>query len=181
MYYCYKAEVEKRGLVMKNDEHILGAIKDASSWLIEGKKPGLLLYGGIGNGKTTLANAICMYINQLRDYSEPGVYRTTAIIVSRKSMRDETSKYLEELKTKEMFCLDDLGVEAPTVKCYGNDIYRLTEWFYARYDYPLLTLVTRNRNMEQLSERYGSRIADRMEEYFNKIPFTHATYRKKTK
>lgn len=64
MYYCYKAEVEKRGLVMKNDEHILGAIKDASSWLIEGKKPGLLLYGGIGNGKTTLANAICMYINQ---------------------------------------------------------------------------------------------------------------------
>ena len=58
---------------MKNDENVLGAIKDASSWLIEGKKPGLLLYGGIGNGKTTLANAICMYINQLRDYSEPGV------------------------------------------------------------------------------------------------------------
>ena len=28
LYYCYKAEVEKRGLVMKNDEHILGAIKD---------------------------------------------------------------------------------------------------------------------------------------------------------
>lgn len=96
-------------------------------------------------------------------------------------MNDETSKYLEELKTKEMVCLDDLGIEPQTVKCYGNDIYPLTEWIYDRYEYPLFTLVTTNLNMEQLSERYGSRIADRMEEYFNKIPFTHATYRKKTK
>lgn len=163
---------------MKDDKVILEAIKDASGWLVDGKKPGLLLYGGVGNGKTTLANAICSYISQIRDYNDPGVFKTSAIIVAKKSMNDEKSKYLDELKQRELVFLDDLGIEPQTVKCFGNEISPVTEWIYARYDYPLFTLVTTNLNMEQITERYGSRIGDRMEEFFNKIPFTHSTYRR---
>lgn len=178
LYICYHAQCAMKGARCNDDKETLEHIQKAAKWLVSGKKPGLLLYGGIGNGKTTLARAIIRLIGLISDLNDPytKTYQVSALEISRRALSDE--QYIKDLKQIPILMIDDVGIEPETIKCYGNEISPITDLLYARYDQQLFTLVTSNLNMEQIKERYGSRIYDRVNELFNKIPFNQVTYRK---
>ena len=56
----YEGEVKKRRKILISDECTISNLKKAAKWLTGDHKFSLLLYGGVGNGKSTLSRAICV-------------------------------------------------------------------------------------------------------------------------
>lgn len=179
LYLAYKKNVEDRKSKFIEDEHTMAKIAKAAQWLTGDYKPGLLIYGGVGNGKTTLAKAICETIGILYDsaYSNErkGVYRISALEVAKCASDPES---FTRLRNQEMLFIDDVGTEPASVKSWGNEISPVTELLYSRYDRQLFTIMTSNLDDKKLEDRYGLRIADRMNEMFDRLYFTRETYRK---
>lgn len=178
---CYKAEVEQRDMIYKGDPDTLSNIRKVSKWLCTGKRFGLLLYGSIGSGKTTLARSVCTLIGLLygTDYrlqERIGVVKISALDMAARVTAD--AEYLSKLKKYDLLFIDDLGVEPETVKSWGNEISPITELLYYRYDNRLFTMATSNLGDEDFRVRYGNRIYDRMEEMFDRLYYTHDSYRK---
>lgn len=175
---CYKSEVEQRNMVFLSDNATIEKIKKVSKWLCTGKRFGLLLYGSIGSGKTTLAKSVCTLIGLLYgNYEEKkGVARISALDIAAKIAADP--EYLSRIKHQEMLFVDDLGVEPETIKSWGNEISPITELLYYRYDNKLFTIATSNLGDKDFNVRYGARIYDRMEEMFDRLFYTRESYRK---
>ncbi len=141
-------------------------------------KKGLLLFGPIGCGKTTLLK-ILMH-NPFNPYK----------IVSARKIADEFAEHghavinhysmLQPVNHREWFnhshiglCIDDLGTENRK-KNYGNEVNVLSEVILNRYDNRDgigKTHITTNISAESISEVYGARAASRMTEMFNIIEF----------
>lgn len=177
---CYKAEVVKRGLIFIDDDSTKDRIAKATKWLCGECKPGLMLYGRIGSGKTTLARAISQLIGILYDSAYSGdrkyVYRSSALDLSKDVANEER---FARIKMEEMLFIDDMGMEPSTVKVYGNEFSPVTELIYSRYDSLKLTIVTSNLKGDEFMNRYGDRIGDRMLEMFETIEFNQTmSYRK---
>ncbi len=58
---------------------------------------------------------------------------------------------------------------------YGNPT---TDMLTMRYDRLLFTIITTNLTPQEIREKYGDRIADRLNEMMVKIVFENPTYRK---
>ena len=179
LYMAYYKEVEDRRSTFIKDEATMEMIAKAAKWLTADLKPGLLLYGGVGNGKTTLAKAICKTIGILYDsaYSNErkGVCRISALEVAKCASDPES---FTRLRNQEMLFIDDIGTEPASIKSWGNEISPVTELLYSRYDRQLFTIITSNLNDKELEERYGLRIADRMAEMFERLHYSNRSYRK---
>jgi DNA replication protein DnaC len=177
---CYQSEVERRNMKYVSDEATLEKIGKAAKFLCGNGKFGLLLYGTVGSGKTTLAKAICNIIGILYNsdlFSErKGVYRISALNLA-KSIADDPT-YFNKLKNQELLFIDDVGTEPASVKSWGNEFSPVTELIYARYDRQLFTIATSNLADEEFGDRYGERIADRMEEMFERLHYSQKSYRK---
>lgn len=87
-------------------------------------------------------------------------------------------KNLERYKTIPILFLDEVGVEADSVNFVGNRILPVTEILLERYDSRAVTIITGNLSDKGLSDRYGVRVADRLNEVADKIAFTGQSYRK---
>ncbi len=178
---CYKAEVVKRRMQMIQDSTTEERVRKAAKWLSGKHKTGLLIYGAAcGTGKTTLANAMCNLVNYLFDsvYSQDRktVYRTSAINLVK--MYSDNPEQYKRMVSQELLFVDDLGTEPVNIKIYGNEFSPVTELLYNRYDWQRWTIVTSNLSDEQLKERYGTRIDDRLREMFDRILFQGNSYRK---
>ena len=55
---CYQHEVRKRRIPFQEDKETLEKIEKAAKWLTGDYKVGLLLYGIVGSGKSTLGRSI---------------------------------------------------------------------------------------------------------------------------
>lgn len=144
------------------------------------RKRGLMLYGGVGCGKTTLMNFFNK--NQVSSYV---VYSVREISYEYgKHGSDAIMKYKGLLKTSspEIYfgqrelglCFDDLGTEVDK-KHYGNESNVMAEIILNRYDgikfLGAKTHITTNLNTTQLEERYGYRFRSRCREMFNVVIF----------
>lgn len=165
---------------MLNDKNTQEKIQKAAKWLCGDYKVGLLLYGTIGSGKSTLAKSICNLIGTLYyspiSYERKGVFRVSALDLA-KNVADDPS-YLSKLKNQELLFIDDVGTEPANVKSWGNEYSPVTELLYARYDKQLFTIATSNLKDSDFGERYGVRIADRLEEMFERLHYQNKSYRK---
>ena len=63
------------------------------------------------------------------------------------------------------------------VMSYGNIMNPVIELLSKRYDAQLFTIVTTNLQPRQIRERYGERIAERLNEMMAKIVYRNTTYR----
>lgn len=177
---CYKQEVSKRRISFLNDNDTQEKIQKAAKWLCGDYKVGMLLYGSIGSGKTTLAKSISSLIgilyNSAISSERKSVYRVSALDLA-KNVADDPA-YFNRLKNQEMLFIDDIGTEPASVKSWGNEYSPVTELIYARYDRQLFTVATSNLKDEDFGDRYGARIADRLEEMFERLHYQNKSYRK---
>ena len=177
---CYQHEVRKRRIPFQEDKETLEKIEKAAKWLTGDYKVGLLLYGIVGSGKSTLGKAICNLIGILHNSSisseRKGVFRVSALDLAKNVANDPM--YFNKLKNQELLFIDDIGTEPASVKSWCNEFSPVVELLYARYDRQLFTIATSNLKDSDFGERYGIRIADRMEEMFERIYYQNKSYRK---
>lgn len=140
-------------------------------------KKGLLLFGNIGCGKTSLMRMFS--INSFRPYSVIACKR----IANEYQENGANSIYLYSRlapiaphtnfgHTEEGKCFDDLGTEA-IKKNYGNEMNVMQDIISDIYDNNLKGQfhMTTNLTSDELDERYGYRVRSRLREMFNIIDF----------
>lgn len=127
------------------------SLAKVQTWMREGRGS-LLLMGGVGTGKTTIAAAACRCWVELATIP----LMSTCDLLADRLKQDESYKY-EVAYHKGLLALDDLGTEG---KVYGEE--SLPFIIYRRYERNLPTIITTNYDSKRLAERYGERIADRL-------------------
>ena len=183
-----KVEVEyrHREFVM-NDEleaqarHLSSFLTHLSSFLTqESSKFGIVLTGGCGNGKTTIIKALQNLINTLRIPNSYNGKEYAMRIIDAKSMVTTCKSNYEDWKRlmyQDLLAIDDLGTEPREVMDYGNIINPTVDILTRRYENQLFTIISTNLTPPDFSQVYGERIADRMREMMEIIPFTNTSYR----
>jgi DNA replication protein DnaC len=144
---------------------------------------GVMMCGTCGNGKTTLLYALqsaLNYLNQmghftfLSEYFQVGMEIVDAkdIVIMAKDL-----KAIRNLRSRSMLAIDDLGKEAAEVLDFGNALSPVIDLLEYRYQHQLFTAITTNLTNEEITKKYGKRIADRFNEMLEVIIFQDITYR----
>lgn len=196
---AYAQEVATRGMAMAEDDTAtMSNISKVSRWLTsEETKPMLLLYGGVGNGKTTMARAVARLSKTLmssmaavadgmmdRKASEQLWLKSRAIRVPSihtaqelASLASSDQQAFERTGMAGFLIIDDLGCEPYSVRNFGTEITPITDIIYRRYDGMLPTIVTTNLTKSDIRNVYGHRVADRFNEVFDTIGYNGTSYR----
>ena len=177
---AYKAHVERRAIEPHLTDELKEKIERVAKWLTMPKqKYGLMLYGSVGNGKTTMAKAIGSVIWATSNRPNPLKPASLRSISSTNIIRKAPDmEEFEDIKSEELLFIDDFGSEPSTTKIYGSEIFPIIEIIYHRYDKQLFTIISSNMFDEDIKQRYGERVFDRMEEMFDRIVFDEKSFRK---
>lgn len=117
--------------------------------MLEGNM-GLMLYGGVGTGKTFLAACIA---NALIDQGYRVVMDSLPSLIGELGLGDERAEEMSRLMRSDLLILDDVGVERDTT--YG--IEQAYEVINARYKSGKPLVVTTNLTPQQMTADTGSR------------------------
>ena len=170
---AYSGEVRKRGGTLKADRYTREVIHSVAKWLVTLPKPGLMLRGYIGVGKTTMMLAVKRMLHLLTN-------EVMAVADAREiaALAKDSPKEFTAMKRCRLLGIDDLGTEAVIVKSYGNELSPLAELLATRYSSRLFTVITTNLSVkevgggvweDELKAIYGDRILDRLREMCNTI------------
>lgn len=177
-----KNEVEYRHRQFVMNDSVKAQVETMAEWLTsDSTKFGLLLCGGCGNGKTTLVKAFqqllcCLNLRDEHHRCTYGIQIKDAKQIVRMMKADYQT--WEKLSQVDMLAIDDLGIEPVEVMDFGNVLCPVVDLLTKRYDMQLFTIITTNLTPSEIREKYGDRIADRMNEMMVKIIFNNDTYRK---
>lgn len=146
-------------------------------------KPGLMLRGDVGNGKTSLMRAIRLLVSFVTEQAKGYGNRMTipewsarkiALLCGDEQGRKEYRNLIEE----PLLAIDELGEEPSDVISYGMVYEPLKDLLLERYNKQLFTIVTTNLTRDKIEAKYSKRIADRFSEMMCIINFTNSSYRK---
>lgn len=184
---AYAACVRERGADMEIDTDLQRKFETVAKWLTQKHgRPGLLLYGTVGTGKTTMLRAVCRLVNYAAkpDYNEMTMYDAPRNMVDIVRAKDVVEAYQNDRKTFDKMCrlkmlaIDEFGVEAIDVKSFGNSNEPIIDLLSTRYDRQRVTLISSNLDLDEVRNRYGLRLQDRFVEMFTMIGFTGNSYRR---
>ena len=133
-------------------------------------KKGLLLFGGVGSGKTSILTSFCH--NQRQSYFMVDCLNVAAAFAKTgydalfpyqygEKNRFPRDKWNQVIST---YCFDDLGVETEK-KHFGNEVNIMAELIQLLYDRDSLRgniHFTTNLGADQIREIYGQRVASRL-------------------
>jgi DNA replication protein DnaC len=142
---------DKRKNLREAFEHARRYAEDPRGWL--------LLKGGYGCGKTHLAAAIA---NTRLERGAPVLFDTVPNLLDhlRATFAPASAVSYDErfdtIRSVELLVLDDLGAQSPTT--WANE--KLFQLIDHRYNAQLPTVITTNRELEEIDARLRSRLAD---------------------
>lgn len=178
-----RLEVADRGKMFIDSSELQGYIlRIAELFTKPTAKFGILLCGGVGNGKTSMMYALQ---NLIRNLEIPLNGNTT---FGTWGMRIESAKFIynqvkvdsqeyRQIQNANMLGIDDLGEEEPTLMNYGNRVTPVIDLISYRYCRMLFTMVTTNLTPAQIRSTYGDRIADRFNEMMLILPYRNPSFR----
>ena len=135
-----------------------------------------MIYGSVGNGKTTILKAIHKLLSVVAPEMIGGVVFQSDELVN---VSLENREVFQELKLSDaILFIDDFGVEPAGAKVYGNLVSPITDLLYFRYNRMLPTIMTSNLSFDEVRDRYGERILDRFKEQFALLYFGGESFRK---
>lgn len=175
---CYMAEVELRGGKYSEDEHLTSVLRNIAEFLTTPTmgKFGMMLCGLVGNGKTTMVRALneaVKWWSAMKGFG--GEYKELKIVMAKDVMQGLASA----LPQCELLAIDDLGEEPLERVEYGSVHTPLVDLLEQRYNRQLFTVITTNLTSQEIGEKYGLRIRDRLREMMYKIDFKQdKSYRK---
>ena len=144
-------------------------------------KFGMMLCGGVGNGKSTMMKAIQSLLNVIRipnhyDHTVYGLRIKDAKSINEMAQHNYNT-FLDVSKCS-LLGIDDLGTEPLIVMDYGNEKTPIVDLLSKRYENRLFTIISTNLTPRQIRERYGERIADRFNEMMEVVIFKNPSYRR---
>lgn len=173
----YQAEVEARNRLFVMDPHLDKCLREIAKMLTSrDSKFGLLLCGACGNGKTTFLFALQSLINYLRDAGYFNARENVGMrIINAKEIthyaQNDYKEYLLIKSYQKILAIDDLGEEPHEVISFGNYLNPILELIEHRYNHQLSTFITSNLSPKEITEKYGERVGDRLNEMVSKIVF----------
>lgn len=140
---------------------------------------GLLLTGDIGTGKSTLMQIINRYSYFTRgknsgDYAIGGFpIDSASSIANNFAMKGKAAleRYTYNSGNPITACFDEIGREPTPAKYFGTEVNVMQYIFQCRYELrnECMTHATTNMTIEEIQQRYGAYIADRINEMFNVV------------
>lgn len=135
-------------------------------WMTDNKGKGLLMFGGCGLGKSVIG----MYILPLLIKD---VHKKVVNIFS----AQELNKKIDEILKLHIIYVDDIGTE-DNLNSYGNKRMPFAELCDAAEKKGKLLILTTNLSIDELTQRYGDRVVDRLIATTKAVPFTGDSLRK---
>lgn len=162
---AYELNVERRGGHTDRDAVTKESIDNVLNWIYDDHR-WLFLSGTLGTGKTTMLKALKTIF-------------PASIYCSAKMVFDEYKRIerLPDVPDNKLLLLDDVGVESPLCKIFGEDRTPITDLLLHRYDWMATTVIATNLSIEELQARYGDRLADRIAEMATAILYDAPSYR----
>ena len=174
IYQEYYLLLNARKQAFKDNVLISQNIEKICGWLqMVEKYPWCRIAGYIGNGKTTMLNALKNWFDKTHGRQRWIYYSAPDIIRNATADPD----FIARIAKYHFLMIDDLGTEPQEIQIFGNKQQPIRDLFYLRYENRLTTLFTTNLTNEQFTEYYGARIADRCRELQLKIVFSQNSYR----
>lgn len=140
---------------------------------------GILLHGSIGSGKSTIMHILNRYSyftsgRNIGDYPIGGFRIDSASHVANAYTvkgNGSLEPYTYNSGKPRTICFDELGREPMPAKYFGTELNVMQYVFQCRYEFrrEALTHATTNMEPNEIKDKYGSYIADRVNEMFNVI------------
>ena len=153
----------KSGYNAEWNEHNYRPIVD---WMTDNKGKGLLMFGGCGLGKSVIGMYILPIL--IKD-----VHKKVVNIFS----AQELNKKIDEILKLHIIYIDDIGTE-DNLNSYGNKRMPFAELCDAAEKKGKLLILTTNLSIDELTQRYGDRVVDRLIATTKAVPFTGDSLRK---
>lgn len=144
-------------------------IASVARWMCGAGKPGLILYGGYGTGKTTMLEAVKYVMDCRCNATASRIYTTEKFLP------------VAEADGKNLFGLliiDELGREPDVVKDYGNEKRPMAEMICWREKRAMPLLAATNLTEDELRSKYGEYVYDRLRSLCNRVFFDGESFRK---
>lgn len=129
-------------------------------WLSDNKGKGLFLYGNVGLGKTLF----CRYVIPAL------VLNYTEKVMHCFDMDEVNKDNLNAIKQKRIIGLDDVGTEN-IINDFGNKKDAFAEIMDNAEKRNNIVVISTNLGAEQIRERYGDRVLDRVLKMTIRVPF----------
>lgn len=141
------------------------AYDEIAEWLSDNQGKGLFMYGNVGLGKSVLGRFIIPAI----------LLSTQRKVVNVYDMQDINNK-IDEVLLKKIICLDDIGTEEMSVR-YGEKRMAFAEIMDMAEKNNNLVIITTNLNIDELRNKYGERILDRIKSITKRVLFKGKSFR----
>lgn len=132
---------------------------EVAAWLAANQGRGLFLYGDCGRGKSLLTRYVIPAIMLKYMKKVVAVYDVQTM-----------NKNINEVLKKHIIALDDVGTEDISVS-YGNKRLAFAEVVDAAEKQGKLLIVSTNLGGEEIAERYGQRVMERIISTTKRIEF----------